>query len=136
VILLDTCAAIWASISHPTLRRPARTAILEAVARRELFLSSVTAWEIATLARRGRLTLAISATAFVNQLYLHNGAVEISVDREIAFAAGSLSGELHGDPVDRLIVATAIVNGLRVMTRDRNILSYAKRTGAVPVIAC
>ncbi len=136
MILLDTCAAVWSATADPTLGAKARAQILRAAERRELFLSPVTAWEIATLARRGRLALAISPNAFVNQLFAHSDASEVPVNREIAFAAGSLPGELHGDPADRLIVATAIVAGLRVMTRDRHILEYAKRTGAVPAIAC
>ncbi len=136
MILLDTCAAVWAATSDASLDKKAKAYILRAAGRRELFLSSVTAWEIATLVRRGRLTLAVSATAFVNQLFSHGGATEIPVDREIALAAGTLPGELHGDPADRFIVATAIVAGLQVMTRDRHILGYAEKTRAVPAIAC
>jgi len=50
--------------------------------------------------------------------------------------AGSLPGEFHADPADRLIVATAIVRGLRLVTRDRRILDYAKRSRSFPAAAC
>ena len=113
-----------------------RTAVTRASARRELFLSSLTAWEIATLVRRGRLSTAVSAQALVNQLFSHPGVREVPVDREIGLVAGTLLDGFHGDPADRLIVATAIVRGLRLMTRDRRILDYARRTRAVPTIAC
>lgn len=119
-----------------SLTRGARSEISRAARREQLFCSAITAWEIATLARRGRLRLAISPTAFVNQLFGHPGVREVPVDRDIGLTAGSLPGELHADPADRLIIATAIVHGMRLMTRDERILRYAKASGALPAIAC
>ncbi len=136
MILLDTCAAVWAVTAHPSLARKTRAAITRAARQGRLFLSPITAWEIATLARRGRLVLAISPSAFVDRLFHQAGVTEATIDSEISFTAGSLPGEFQGDPADRLIVATAIVRGFRLMTRDQRILNYAKRTGALPALAC
>lgn len=135
-LLLDTCAAIWAAAADPSLRPGARKAIEDAAHGGDLYLSPITAWEIATLARKGRLELAVSPQAFVDQLFVQAGVVEAPIDREIALLAGSLAGEFHGDPADRLIVATAIVHGLRVVTRDERILAYSKRTNSLPILRC
>ena len=54
---------------------------------------------------------------------------------EIAVRASFLPGQIHEDPVDRLLVATAVVMGLRLMTRDRRILDYG-RAGYLPVVRC
>ncbi|MDE2571396.1 MAG: type II toxin-antitoxin system VapC family toxin [bacterium] len=136
MLLLDTYAAIWAATADPSLRRGARKAIADAARGGSLYLSPITAWEIATLVRRGRLELTVSPRAFVDRLFGRPGVVEAPIDREIALLAGSLPGDFRGDPADRLIVATAIVRGCRVVTRDERILAYAKRTGALPALAC
>jgi PIN domain nuclease of toxin-antitoxin system len=136
VILFDTCAAIWAVTADPSRRRRSRAAIAAAVTRKELHLSAVTAWEIAALVRRGRLSLAMSPGAFIDRLFGQPGVVECPVDREVASTAGSLADHFHGDPADRLIVATAIVNGLRLMTRDQRILRFANQAGSFQVQAC
>ena len=135
-LLLDTCAAIWAATADTSLRPGARKAIDNAARDGCLYLSPITAWEIATLVRKGRLELAVSPQAFVDNLFGQAGIVEAPVDWEIALLAGSLAGDFHGDPADRLIVATAIVHGLRVVTRDERIHAYAKRTGSLPTLRC
>lgn len=135
-LLLDTCAAVWAAAADPSLRPGARKAIEDAARGGDLYLSPITAWEIATLARKGRLELAVSPQAFVDQLFGRAGIVEAPIHPEIALLAGSLAGEFHGDPADRLIVATAIVHGLRVVTRDERILEYAKSTRSFPALRC
>jgi PIN domain nuclease of toxin-antitoxin system len=136
VILLDTCAAIWAALEDASLPGPARKVIGEAAARGELHISAISAWEIATLARRGRLALTMPAATFVDRLFGQPGVIECSVDRYIASAAGELSDEFHGDPADRVIVATAILQGFRLMTRDARILRFAKRTKKFATQAC
>lgn len=136
MILLDTCAAIWAVSADASLARQPRAAIAAAAAEKHLYLSAISAWEIATLVRRGRLSLTISSKAFIDRIFGEPGVVECPVDRNIASAAGELGNEFPGDPADRLIVATAIVHGLRLMTRDRRILTYAKRAASFQVQAC
>lgn len=135
-MLLDTCAAIWSASGDPTLGRAARTAIAAAARADRLSISAITAWEIGTLARKGRLTLAISPRAFIDRLFGQPGVKEEVVDREIAALASMLTDDFHGDPADRIIVATSIVRGLRLVTRDDRILAYAKHTRALPTLRC
>lgn len=110
--------------------------IRNASARGELFLSPVSAWEIATLARRGRIELTTSPRVFVTDLFARPEINEAPVDFEIASTAGELDDGFHGDPADRFIVATAIVRGYRLMTRDIRILDYGYRTRRYPSITC
>lgn len=74
--------------------------------------------------------------ALIDKIFRHAEVVEIPVDREIAATAGSLANAFQGDPADRLIVATSIVRGIPVMTRDARILSYAAEARTFRAIIC
>lgn len=73
------------------------------------------------LGEKGRLDLQVEVGAWRNTL-LSDGLVEAVVDGEIAVRAGSLR-DLHGDPADRIIVATALA-GHQLLTADRKILDW------------
>jgi PIN domain nuclease of toxin-antitoxin system len=134
MILLDTCALIWIVNKDP-ITPAARTAVERAFRAGDLYLSPVSAWEIGMLAGRGRLKLDCPAEAYVARAFTQPGVRIASLTPEIAVRSSSLPGELHGDPVDRMLVATAIVMGLKLMTRDRKILQYGAE-GHLPVIGC
>ncbi len=72
--------------------------------------------------RTGRLDLRLDVDAWRQDL-LDQGLVEIPVDGRIAVRAGLLPN-MHGDPADRLIVATALVGGHQLVTADRRILEW------------
>lgn len=73
------------------------------------------------LVGKGRLILPYDIGSW-RRLNLRQGLTEIPVDGEISARAGSLSG-LHGDPADRIIVATAI-GGHRLVTADQRLLDW------------
>ena len=99
-----------------------------------MYISAISAWEIATLLRKERMRIAMSVEAFITRLFTIPGAREVAVTYEIARMAGQLSSELHGDPADRIIIATAVVLGFPLVTRDRNILEFAKKHGGFSCI--
>ena len=134
MILLDTCALIWAVNQQP-LSTAARKTIAKAASEGELFLSPVSAWEIGLLVRRGRLTLQISAETYVARAFARPDVRIAELTPEIAVRASYLPGAFHDDPADRMLVATAVALGLRLVTRDRRILDYGA-AGFVPVIEC
>ena len=124
MILLDTCALIWIVNNDPVLPA-ALTAVERAVRAAELYLSPVTAWEIGTLVTRGRLVLDVSAEVYVSRAFSRPGVQIAALTPEIAVRSSHLPGTLHGDPADRMLIATAMLMGLKLMTRDRRILDYA-----------
>jgi PIN domain nuclease of toxin-antitoxin system len=134
MILLDTCALIWVMNRDPLL--PAALRAIERAARAgELYLSPVSAWEIGALVGRGRLKLDVSAESYVDRIFTRAGVQIAALTPEIAVRSSSLPGDFHGDPADRMLVATAMVMGLRLMTRDRRILDYGAQ-GHLSVISC
>lgn len=77
-----------------------------------------------------------SAGAYVHALFSREGVIEQPVTAPIAELAARLPGDFHGNPADRIIVATAVDRAATLVTRDARILSYGKATGFITVIEC
>jgi len=85
--------------------------------------------------RKRRLDLQVPVESWVQRVFSHPGVQIAPLSPEIAVRSCFLAGDFHGDPVDRFLVATAIEMGLKLVTRDQQILSYA-RQGYVSAMAC
>jgi PIN domain nuclease of toxin-antitoxin system len=118
VIVLDTHALIWWLSDPSQLSGKARQAIKAAASRRELLASAASILEIAVLVRRGRLRLAVAFDTWLGDLQHLPELVLSPVTADIAARAGNYGDEVHGDPIDRLIVATAQIRNARLVTAD------------------
>jgi PIN domain nuclease of toxin-antitoxin system len=135
LILLDTHVAVWYAAGIEL--KPRIVAFIgEAAQQNSVFLSAISAWEIGMLVAKGRLVLAGSAEAYVRDLYSRDGVVEEPVTSTIAELSSRLPGDFHGDPADRIIVASAALRSATLVTRDDRILSYARKTGLVKIAPC
>ena len=137
-LLLDTHAAIW--FTEGKLRPETVTLLVPAGKARAIFVSPVSMWEIGMLARRrgdrpSRVQFDPNPERWMANLLAKPAIVEAPFTASMAFAASFLPGELHDDPADRLLVATARELGLPIVTRDHRILAYAE-AGHVAAIAC
>jgi PIN domain nuclease of toxin-antitoxin system len=125
VILLDTHVLVHYASDDRKLGKRARAAIERALGRDELFVSALSFWEIAMLVAKERLALDTTTSAF-RSAALDTGIQEVPVAGEIAIAAGELP-DRHGDPVDRMLVGTALVRGLALLTADTVLLEWKLR---------
>lgn len=135
-LLLDTHVWIWLALGTPGVFQPDLRKRLEAADRAQpLHVSIISAWEIALLAAKGRLNLAKPTRAWVEQSLTHP-ALRLLVldDPAVVVESNELPGELHADPADRLLVATARIRDYTLVTRDRKILDYGE-AGYVSVLA-
>ncbi|CAN5698215.1 type II toxin-antitoxin system VapC family toxin [soil metagenome] len=125
MILLDTHVLLWLVEDGKRLGATARKRIeMEAGG---VYLSAVSFWEIAMLADKQRIALSMPMTQWYERL-LSQGHFKVEpVDAAIASDAGSLPGDIHGDPSDRMIIATARSLGCPMLTVDRHILAYAAK---------
>ena len=119
--LLDTQVLLWLLHGDHRLGRRARVVIDDAFAAGLAAVSAITFWEVAMLQDRGKIALQADIHSWREGL-LDEGLVEIPVDGGIALRAGFLK-DMHGDPADRLIVATAL-DGHQLVTSDRRILDW------------
>ncbi len=133
-LLLDTHAALWLD-SGATMRAAAVQAIDEAAAADGVLLSSVTAWEIGLLVRKGRLKLDVPPGAWLERLLAMPGVRLLALTATAALASSFLPEPFHGDPADRMLVATARELEAALVTRDERILAYAA-AGEVQALAC
>jgi PIN domain nuclease of toxin-antitoxin system len=117
VILLDTHVVIWLAFSPKKLSRQAVTAIRNARHKRGgLAISAVTLYEIAMLASRGRIDLRTSVESFLDEVEAQ--FVVKPITGSICAETMRLPDAYPKDPMDRLIGATAIVEGLTLITAD------------------
>ena len=120
--LLDTHVWIWTQ-EQPDALGPASRALLETTAE-ELCVSAVSSLEIARLVAGGLVELKGSLDRWVRSAIDSLEARSIDVDHQIAIEAYKLPGRFHKDPADRLLVATAKLRDLTLVTADERILAY------------
>jgi len=129
-MLLDTGAVIWLANGDP-LVPAALVAIVAAGLADGVYVSPASAWEIGMLSRSrpgreaGLQFLPDPKTSFARVL-AGPGIRQAALTPEITIDASGLPGELHGDPGDRLLIATARHLGMPIVTRDRRIIAYAE----------
>ncbi len=124
-LLVDTCTFLWIVGGSRELSPRAREAFADPA--NEVFLSAVSAWEIAVKYRLGRLPLPATPDEFVPGQRTAHGIEPLAVDEEAALHVAKLP-DLHRDPFDRMLVAQALVGGLVLLTPDDQVRQYPART--------
>ena len=124
-IVLDTHAILWALLKPEELSEEVKQEITSAQENSQLFISSISLWEIAMLKCKKRINVYEPIKDFLESISNINGLSIKDISPEIATESVSIIDEFHGDPADRIIVATAKCCGARLFTRDKKILTWA-----------
>ena len=134
-LLLDTCAFIWLSQQADML--PHAVAAIDEAGDQgvPLRISLITAWELGLLAKSGRAPMARPPQVIFEAFLRLPGIALEQLTAGILIDSSLLPGDVHGDPADRIIIATARTLDLTIVTRDRHILDYADK-GYVRALAC
>jgi PIN domain nuclease of toxin-antitoxin system len=124
VIVLDTHVAVWFTTDTKFGKRS--TSIVEAAqSEGRLFVSAISFWEMAMLISKGRLRALRSASEQRLKI-LSAGIQELPLSGEICILGGELEN-LHADPADRLITATAMVHDATLVTADERLLHWRNK---------
>jgi PIN domain nuclease of toxin-antitoxin system len=126
-LLLDTHVALWAITDHPRLSSRARQLIL--APRATVWVSAVSVWEIAIKHGLGRGDMPVSGEDAL-QYFRQSGYRLLAVEPEHAAAVERLPAH-HQDPFDRLLVAQALMEPMRLMTHDGLVARYSDMIIAV-----
>jgi PIN domain nuclease of toxin-antitoxin system len=128
MILLDTHIVIWLAFEPDKLSKRAKEVIRAARLQGGLAIAGITLMELAWLAEKGRVKTTLSVESFVR--LCASKMTVLPITPEIAARAVSLPDFYPKDPQDRLIGATALVEGIQLVTHDKLI----KKSGIVPTI--
>lgn len=123
-LLLDTCAFIWFLGDAPQLSSAAKEAILDP--QNDVFLSSVSVWEIARKHAAGSLALDARPEILIPAVREASGIKSLPLTESDALSAEKLPPH-HTDPIDRMLMAQALMNGLMIVTSDRAFEKYPVR---------
>jgi PIN domain nuclease of toxin-antitoxin system len=126
-LLLDTHIWLWYAEGDAERLPPSSVKKLE-VARKEegLLVSAISVWELGMHVAKGRIQLPVPLRDWVDQALAPPGLRLLPLDAAAAIESTLLPGELHGDPADRFLIASARTEGAALATRNRHILQYGK----------
>ncbi len=127
MLLLDTHAWIWLASEPAKLGRAVRKRLASSTPRA---VAAISCWEIATLVDRKRIELDRGSAQWMDDTMQELRLELLPLTPAIAARAFQLGDAFHGDPADRLIVATALVHGATLATKDRLI----GKSGTVPTL--
>jgi len=119
MILLDTHVLIWLAFEPAKLSKAAREAIREGTRTGGLGISAITLWEAAWLVTHRRVDFTGTTDAFLEEISSRTAVFPIS--KQVAVLANQLPATYSSDPADRLIGATAMSEGIALITKDRTI---------------
>jgi PIN domain nuclease of toxin-antitoxin system len=127
-LLLDTHIWLW-YVENDAKRFARRIVPLveAAVQRSELLISAISVWEIAVLDSIRRIELSQDVRTWVGRALSFPGVRFKGLSPSIAIESTRLPGDIHRDPADRILIATARLAGAALVTSDERILGYAKQ---------
>lgn len=133
-LLLDTHIWVWLLGGNlERISRPASSLLRSAAARTSLLISDISFWEVAVKAAKGKLQFSMDAAFWLRRAERAPGIVPIPLSREILLMSTRLPGQPHGDPADRMLLATAQLQRAPLVTVDEEIIAYARRQPGIPV---
>lgn len=124
-VLLDTCSFLWIGADAPELSQTAREVFQSP--ENEVYLSSVSAWEIAVKHTLGWLPLPEKPATYVAKLRRLHAIEPLPLDEEATLHITKLP-DLHKDPFDRMLICQAIVSGMVLLTPDELVTQYPARS--------
>ncbi len=117
-VLLDTHVWVWWLTADPRLRAAERAALDASAEKSELYLSAISLWEAQMLHAKKRLDLPVAFAEWLELAADPSMLKVVPLDVGVVLALDALPSSFHGDPADRVIVATARAHALALATRD------------------
>ena len=134
-LLLDTHVWIWHVEGEAQHLARTTTALLDrSGAQTRLFVSDISCWEVAIQTAKRRLTLSVDSAVWLQRAEQAPGIRFLPLTRPVLMQSTRLTGSAHNDPADLVLLATAQVYGVPLVTADRLIIAYAKEQGGTPVV--
>ncbi|MBI5506498.1 MAG: type II toxin-antitoxin system VapC family toxin [Deltaproteobacteria bacterium] len=117
-VLLDTHMWVWWLTAPSPLTVAERAALDLAAERHDLSIAAISMWEVQILHAKGRLELPLPFAEWLCRATDESVIRTLPLDRDVVIAVDGLPESFHGDPADRIIVATARAHAISLATRD------------------
>ncbi len=126
-VILDTCALLWWSLDPKEFSQSAAIAIAKMEREKNGITPSMSIWEIAIKVKNKKLDLGVPFDIYLAALKQSDVVQIMPVDEDILVKSVNLHW-LHRDPVDRIMVATALVRDCSIITRDKEIRDFYSKS--------
>jgi len=126
MIVIDTHILIWWISNPEKLSQKAKKALEEAPKKGGIFISAISVWEIYMLVKKGRLELTMNIDTWFKKVLSLPFMRVVPIDAAIAASSVMLTGQIHDDPADRIIAATALKLEAPLVTSDTRLIRYLK----------
>ncbi len=123
-LLLDTHVLIWLMQGNTVLSQPFRKAVNQSQDRDGILISAISIWEIGMLEEKGRIALGMDCFDWIDQMLSLPGMTLVPLSPRIAIQSSRLPGQPHGDPADRILLASAHEENAVLVTCDEKLLAY------------
>ncbi len=125
-VIFDTHVFLWYMFGKPMFSQKFQNEISRVQKLHPILISPMSIWEIGMFAQRNRISLEMDYLEWVEQALTDPGFTMTSFSPQVAIMSSRLPGEVHGDPVDRILIATAFETHAVLVTCDEKILEYGK----------
>lgn len=125
-LLLDTHVWIWLMLGDEQLNLSFRHVVEQNKEKELIFVSAISVWELGMLVERKRIQLEIDCLDWIEQAFESSNVNLIPLTPRIAIQSTRLPETPHGDPADRILIATAHEYNAVLITHDQKILDYGK----------
>ena len=123
MLLFDTHAWWWV-INEPERLSQNVNKLISETPTDQRAIASISIWEFAMMVTRGRIRLRVSPEEWMEHAINRTGIAVLHLSPKIALESCNLPGKFHKDPADRIIVATARIHKLKLITKNQNIINY------------
>lgn len=107
--------------------------VRRAAAGGNLYVSDISFWEVAVKTTKGKLAFSVDPVVWLTRAERAPGIAYVALDRSILIQSTRLPGAVHADPADRLLIATAQLRSMSLLTIDDAIIRYAAAEPGIPV---
>ncbi len=134
-LLLDTHVWIWYLAGDITRLAASVVSLLDRIgSKSNLRVSDMSYWEVAVKAAKKKITLSLDAAIWLQRAERAPGIRFLPIDRDVLLLSSRLLGTAHNDPADRMLIASAQINNIPLVTADRLIIEYARAAPGTPVV--
>lgn len=133
-LLIDTHVWIWYLDGVGERMSDEGVALVRRSVQEEgVVVSDISVWEVGMKTAKGKLSLFPTANAWIERASRRPGFSFLPLDREILLASTQLPGAVHGDPADRMLIASSALSGIPLATVDPLIIAYSEARGGLSV---